>query len=506
MTDPDLIGTVSRCEPSSDEEVVTRAGTALFSRPALAAVTTLVLAAAVQWIPGLERVRVFSRPAAPEPTPAPLAAPDLSVGESELLLASESRRELAQPDDAQLRKAARGPIGGSRDEPELPAIDAKEPPVPLTGGEHLSGFYEALARTAQKKPGAITRITHFGDSVIASDYVSGTLRRKLQEQFGDAGHGFMLIANAWPAYFHNDVERWASPGWKVSRVVGPLAADGWYGLGGVTFSAPAGARARFGTASDGDFGRAVSRFVLAYVEQPGGGEIALALDGEEHERLSTDGPEKRVRYHEVSTTDGPHQLEVVTKTKQSRLLGVTMERDVPGVVLDAIGIQGARIRFLDKQDDAHWAEQLRQRASNLLVYQFGANESGDGFLYPMEDYYRTMKAVLLQGKAALPNASCLVIAPMDRAAKRGDQLITIKVIPHLVKQQRKVAAEVGCGYFDTYEAMGGKGSMATWVRRGLGQADLTHPSAVGAQVIGNWIYRALMQGYNAHLEARQRQR
>ena len=54
-------------------------------------------------------------------------------------------------------------------------------------------------------------------------------------------------------------------------------------------------------------------------------------------------------------------------------------------------------------------------------------------------------------------------------------------------------------FFDVYTAMGGARSMPTWVRRGLGNADLTHPTAVGSEVIGNWIYRALMQSYDAYL-------
>ena len=119
----------------------------------------------------------------------------------------------------------------------LQAAEAKQleqaPPVPLLDptGKALDGFFAALARTEQKQPGAITRIAHFGDSIIVSDYVSGTLRRKLQATFGDAGHGFVLIANAWPAYFHNDVSRYATAGFNVSRIVGPYAADGLYGLG-----------------------------------------------------------------------------------------------------------------------------------------------------------------------------------------------------------------------------------------------------------------------------------
>jgi hypothetical protein len=196
-------------------------------------------------------------------------------------------------------------------------------------------------------------------------------------------------------------------------------------------------------------------------------------------------------------SDGAHELELQTLSGESRLFGVVLERDGPGVVLDAIGIQGARIRFLDKQDDAHWVEQLQARRHDLLIYEFGANESGDGFLYSMEDYNRTMHEVIEQGQRALPGSSCLVIGPMDRAARQGDSIVSVRVIPSLVEEQRKVARSVGCAFFDTYAAMGGKGSMPIWVRRGLGQADLTHPTGAGAERISDWVFDALMRGYAA---------
>jgi lysophospholipase L1-like esterase len=205
----------------------------------------------------------------------------------------------------------------------------------------------------------------------------------------------------------------------------------------------------------------------------------------------------------VRVPDGEHELEVVTAGREVRIFGIMLERDGPGVVLDAIGIQGARIRFLDQQDDAHWQDQLRARAPHLLLYQFGANESSDGFAYPMSDYNRTMQDVLRQGKKALPDAGCLVIGAMDRAQKRDELLVTMEVIPAIVKEQRSAAAEVGCAFFDTYQAMGGAGAMASWVRRGLGQADLTHPSGLGSEIIGTWLHRALVKGYKDWL-ARQK--
>jgi lysophospholipase L1-like esterase len=308
------------------------------------------------------------------------------------------------------------------------------------------------------------------------------------------------MANAWPSYFHWDVERYATGGWQVSRIVGPYADDGWYGLGGVAFRAEKNLLTRVGTAKSGTFGRAVSRFVVAYTEGPPGGRFQLRVDGKDVEVVDTSASEPRSRFHELKVPDGPHELELQTLSGANRFFGIVLERDGPGLVLDALGVQGARIRFLDKQDDAHWAEQLRWRNPDLVVYQFGANESGDGFVYSMADFHRTMHDVLAQAKAALPEASCLVVGTMDRAAKQGDEIVSVRVIPALAEEQRKVALELGCAYYDTYHAMGGKGSMPIWVKRGLGQADLTHPSGAGAERLANWIYGATLRGYATFLK------
>lgn len=468
------------------------------SRPALAVLTVLALGALTELVPQLAPIALFRAPPPTEPA-AQALAPAASVGEAKLNRETETRTELALPSTtkAELRGEAReGDVA-------LPKIDAAEPPLPLAdpSGHALDGFLRALTASARKEPNAVTRIAHFGDSIVVSDLVSGTLRRKLQTEFGDSGHGFMLIANAWPAYFHNDVTRFATAGWTVSRIVGPYAEDGLYGLGGVSFKAERNTLARFGTAKSGDYGRRVSRFVLDYLEDPQGGTIQVSVDGTPRATVDTRGPTKKSAQFVLDVPDGEHEFEIYTKTGVSRAFGVVLERDTPGVVLDALGVQGARIRFLDKQDDAHWAEQLAWRKPNLLIYEFGANESGDGFLYPMVDYHRTMKEVIAQGQRALPDSSCLVIGAMDRAAKQGDEIISLRVIPAIVEEQRKAAAELGCAFFDTYTAMGGARSMPTWVRRGLGQADLTHPTGVGSEVIGNWVFRSLMKAYNAYLAA-----
>jgi hypothetical protein len=480
---------------TTSEQPPGRARDVLLSRPVRALGVLLALASMVELVPALARLRLFGERPARFAATTPLAPlPSASVGT--VLLAAESDN---QGTVAATGTHARGPIAAAPVEEEALPEGKNAPPLPLEdpSGHALDTFYAALARADAKEAHAIARIAHFGDSLIVSDFVSGTLRRALQRRFGDAGHGFVLMANAWPSYFHWDVERYATGGWEVSRIVGPYAADGWYGLGGVSFSAEKNVLSRVGTATSGAFGRNVSRFVVAYADDPAGGSFQVRLDGVDREVVDTRAPEKRARFLELTLPDGAHQLEIQTVSGKSRLFGVVLEREGPGVVLDALGVQGARIRFLDKQDDAHWAEQLRFRRPDLLVYEFGANESGDGFVYSMDDFHRTMSDVLAQAKRALPDSSCLVVSTMDRAAKQGDEIVSVRVVPALVEEQRKVALERGCAFFDTYHAMGGKGSMPIWVRRGLGQADLTHPTGAGAERLGNWIYGAMLRGYSA---------
>ncbi len=473
-----------------------RAESAAGLRHAAVTVATLGALLALPYAtPSLARLRLFQPlpegvGIAAAARPAAAAAPAATVGEATLVLETHEQADLRQPEEVVLPAAAAS--AASRERAPRSIEDAS--------GRALDAFYARLAAVDRKEAASVARISYWGDSIVASDYVTATLRRKLQKRFGDAGHGFMLLANAWPGYFHNDVTRFAVPGWQVSRVVGPFAKDGLYGLGGVSFRAEGpGLFSRFGTAKTGSFGRAVSRFVLDYLAHPGGGKFEISVDGERRDTIDTKADQARSATKTYEVPDGPHELEVRALTAGARAFGVWMERDTPGVVLDALGIQGCRIRFLDQTDDAHFAEQLRLRDPSLAVFEYGMNESEDGELYPLDQYEATMKAVLAQVRAALPSGSCLLVGPMDRADKKGNVYTSRPVIPKLAAIQRRVAGEVGCGYFDTFGAMGGTGSMGVWAQRGLGGADLAHPSGVGADVIGTWVYLALMEGYDAYV-------
>lgn len=367
-------------------------------------------------------------------------------------------------------------------------------------GHALDAFYASLKKTKSKEPGAVTRILHYGDSVITSDYISGTLRRKMQTEYGDSGHGFILVANAWEWYFHNDVTHRASEGWNANRITGPLTRDGMYGLGGVTFHGAPGATAAFGTHEKGDYGHKVSRFDIYYMEQPQGGDLELKVDGKV-DKLVTRGEKKVSKVHSVEVPDGAATLNIRTVGNGDvRLFGVALERNQPGVTYDALGANGARIKLWEAMDGQHWADQMALRKPALVVMQFGTNESEDSGLNT-EFYEKSLRTVLEKLKAAAPNASILVASPLDRAEKpEGGTFRTRKVIPKIVASQKKVALELGCAFWNTFEAMGGEGAMGKWVKANpqLASWDLTHPTPAGAEVIGEMLFNALTTGFEAY--------
>jgi lysophospholipase L1-like esterase len=365
-------------------------------------------------------------------------------------------------------------------------------------GTALDAFYTHLAKTIAREPGAVTRVLHYGDSVIASDYVSGTMRRRMQQRYGDAGHGFILTANPWEWYFHNDVDHKASEGWSMSRITGPLAKDGLYGLGGVSFHTAQTATATFGTVSRGDYGKSVSRFDVYYLEQPGGGDFQIEIKGQDPIKVSTAGETKVSRKKSVTVPDGPASMTIRTLGGGDvRVFGTVLERDTAGVTYDALGALGGRASLWTSMNADHWKEQMALREPALVVVQYGTNESEDGGVN--EPQYRKNLGDLIDVlKAAAPNASILVAAPLDRA-ERDDSgnLRTVKVIVRLVDLQQEIAKAHGVAFWNTFAAMGGKGSMAKWVQRGLAGGDLTHPSPAGAQVLGDLFFKSLTTGYDA---------
>ena len=386
------------------------------------------------------------------------------------------------------------------------APTTRDPSDPCTAGliddstRALDHFYASLASTEARKAGAITRITHYGDSPITNDGITGTTRRLLQEQFGDAGHGFILVDRPWAWYGHQSIRFTSSGGWSDDSLMNPMTKDGMFGLGGVTFHASPGKSARFGPATDGDTGKNFSRADFYYLAQPGGGQFAVSINGESGEPVSTNGDTAKSAFHEFKAArPGANTFEIKTVSAGVRMFGAVLENDGPGVVYDSLGVNGAYAGLLARvMNESHWAEQLQHRQPNLVILNYGTNESEYASDDQMARYEKDLREVVRRVRAALPAVSILIVSPMDRGKHAaGGRIITLDSIPKIVEMQHRAARDTGCGFLNLYAAMGGEGTMARWHegRHHLVGGDLTHPNADGAITVGVLIYQAITQGY-----------
>ena len=109
-------------------------------------------------------------------------------------------------------------------------------------------------------------------------------------------------------------------------------------------------------------------------------------------------------------------------------------------------------------------------------------------------------------KTGRPEASCLVMSPLDHGEKHRGTIRTRLNLKPMIEIQRRVALANGCAYYSLFDAMGGEGTMGRWARSKprLVGGDLTHVSKHGARVLGALVYRALMAGFKSYLDAEAR--
>lgn len=369
-------------------------------------------------------------------------------------------------------------------EPE-PDVPGTTPPIENAGA--LAPFFAALART--EAGAGVTRVTHLGDSSIGGDGVPHGMRRRLQETFGDAGTGFVLVQQPTPSYTNRTVRVRTRTPWRSCVVVRRCRRDGHYGLGGVL----AESRGRSMTTIVPRDGRRVSRAELWYLAQPGGGRLGFEV-GEASVELDTDASALEDRWHALEGPPGELRVRVrALGGGRVRAYGVVLENEGPGLVWDSLPMVGAFTQRVLAFDEAHFARQLAHRDPDLVVLSYGGNDLRR-VVHGAADRERIQdetERVLARVRAAAPDASCLVIGINDHTAS-GLADVEPRHIETLVAAQRAAARERGCAFWDQVAAMGGAGSFRGWQRRGLAAGDGKHLSARGRDVIAARLHAALM--------------
>ena len=369
-------------------------------------------------------------------------------------------------------------------------LDERPDPVIERPGT-LVPFFERLYRLSTGD-GPAVHIVHFGDSHTASDDWTGVLRDLFQSRFGNGGAGFSFAGVPFKGYRRYDVRGGESKYWEAAGLR-TGEGDGLFGLGGVSIATERAGQTIY---LDAD----CASVELDYLQQPGGGRIALSDNGETVKESSTEGP-FAPGFLEYSTTPGRHHLEVRTvEPAPVRLFGWVTENP-KGITYESLGINGAEAALIERWDETQHSLYLKRRDPALIVLAYGTNEAGDA-KWSEAGYLEAFSAILQRLRRAAPAASILVVGPPDRFTRVKGRWRPFDGVDRIVAAQQEACRANRCAYWNTRARMGAEGSMSYWVLAGLAQGDYAHFTSAGYQRLAHVLFQDIMRLYESYLKVR----
>jgi lysophospholipase L1-like esterase len=365
----------------------------------------------------------------------------------------------------------------------------------------MDPFYRALHRVAGGD--GLARVAHYGDSTIAADGITSTVRARLQARFGDGGPGY-LSAGMDPRWnMRSDVTIGRHGTWDtVSLLLG--GGGGHYSYGGIVTTAAADAFLTIGSPKGAD-GNPVPmhHFELWYQSAPARGSWWASTDGRSVGQGTALGDGVSDRLLSVDAPGGYTKAAFGASGDPVTFYGAVLETKGPGVVWDALGVVGVGTRSFTQHSKKHLAAQVAQRRPDLIVVMLGGNEvglpvlsqgTGAGYIPYYQDTLRRIRG-------GAPNSACLVVTPLDQGTREGGAPHTKPNLQRLVNAQRKIAATEGCAFWNAFAAMGGADAVVRWTatRPPLAWTDLVHLSGKGQHIIGDLLADAIEHGYDTWL-------
>jgi lysophospholipase L1-like esterase len=361
-------------------------------------------------------------------------------------------------------------------------------PGAIENAAALVPFFEQILHPIE---GGNIHILQYGDSHTASDDWANAMRLAFQTKFGDGGPGFAFAGHPYKGYRRFDVTGSSTLGWATEGTTAhPL--DPRLGLGGVSITAH---RANESVTFEAES----SQTRLYYLNQPGGGDFVVSIDGSTIQTISTDGA-PAAAYLPLNVSSGQHHYTIRTVSAGPvRLFGWAADKQT-GVSYETLGINGAQAPMILDWDEAVFASNMGERKPALIVLEYGTNESLNP-RFTVEGYRQQFAQVLAKMRRAAPLASILVLGPPDC-------LKALHPLPHIddvIAIQRSVTADLGCAFWDWRYRMGGPGAVRQWARAGLGQPDYVHMTTAGYRLTAAMLFRELMQQYDRYVAVRSEQ-
>ncbi|MDX7990314.1 SGNH/GDSL hydrolase family protein [Xenorhabdus littoralis] len=357
-----------------------------------------------------------------------------------------------------------------------------EPPGTQTHRlQQLTDFGDPnLTLLADKLRHSDTRQLHFvqlGDSHTAADFFTGKWRSLLQSRYGDAGPGFippMSIPgqrNAIVKFTEDKTGWWLSSSRKDNR------AD--YPLGGfIAVPENANSMIKIDASSVRD-----KYWLRALYQSHEPTEIKTSFATMDLPATQSEwrfSPEQSVRF----------PMNFYPQDTRLKIGGWLIKRQNPGIMLSALGMNGATINMLDKWQP-QWIDTLAQLKPDVVILAYGTNEAFNDSLN-LATYQEELTSKVQSIRKTIPQAVILLIGPGDllknkTATSCGEQ--QPGQLNGVIQIQQAVAEKQHTLFWDWREYMGGPCSVRGWEQQNLARPDYVHLSAAGYERSAEALYK-----------------
>jgi hypothetical protein len=355
-----------------------------------------------------------------------------------------------------------------------------------------------MRRLLEAKAGrSRVRVAWFGDSFSDGDILVSDLRDTLQNLYGGNGVGFVPITSETAAFRQSVVHTYS--GWNTASII-TEPSSGRSGINGFSYKPDSGNYLRYSGTNHFRHTRLFNTFRLFYSSHHAVRSNIL-INRTDSRVLSLPASETPG----MITINAANMRQVSARISDTGVMtcyGASLE-DKTGIYIDnfaikgnsGVGLMAIPARTLSKFDSLlHY---------DLIVLQFGLNVAS-AKTTDFTNYVRGMTHLVNKLKRAFPDTPILLLSVSDRSAREQGSFVTMPVIPYLIRAQQKIASDNNLLFWNLFEAMGGRNSMAKFVdaKPPLANKDYTHLNYAGGRKIGISLARSFIHEVNNYQERR----
>lgn len=364
-------------------------------------------------------------------------------------------------------------------------------PVAELRRKSLETFRAELRQLKDKQRDKPLRILWLGDSHTAGVTWPGSVEQALLQQVPSGGPGFLPLGLSLQR--QHGARVFSDPSFEIAPhppAKRSIEDDGVFGLAG--FRATSREKSleiivKFDTAAQTEYA-----CQLLYRYQRPSDRLVVNYSGKETQVRESPGvsfPHGIRAFQFKAPVQTP--LQIRTAHGNPELFGLIAETANPGLIIDVLGINGARFATPLAWNEESWKSLVAYRQPALAVIAYGTNEVFDE-VRP-DRYQSEIERLLERIRAAVPGIECLLAGPTDVGRGGPTAQLRVRAIDEM---ERRVAEQQGCAYFSPYVTMGGAASFVDWVHAApsLATVDGVHLTPAGYRRLGAQMAELLLNG------------